>query len=68
MLKIPAKSSTPTIPSPVPKTTNYTVKSGDTLYSIARKHGITVQQIVTTNKLTNANLIKVGQVLKIPTK
>ncbi|AEB29783.1 putative polysaccharide deacetylase [Carnobacterium sp. 17-4] len=68
VLKIPAKASTPTIPNPVPTTTNYTVKSGDTLYSIAKKYGITVQQIVTANKLANANVIKVGQVLKIPTK
>lgn len=68
VLKIPAKPGTPTSPNPVPMTTNYTVKAGDTLYSISKKHGITVQQIVTANKLASANVIKVGQVLKIPSK
>ena len=47
---------------------NYKVKSGDTLYSIANKYGVKVQSIVTANKLASANVITVGQVLKIPTK
>ncbi|SDN79811.1 LysM peptidoglycan-binding domain-containing protein [Alkalicoccus daliensis] len=46
--------------------TKYTVKSGDTLYSIAKRHGVTVSQMVSANKLSNANLIRVGQVLTIP--
>lgn len=45
----------------------YVVKKGDTLYSIARAYGLSVQQLMTANKLTNANVIKIGQVLTIPT-
>ena len=45
----------------------YVVKKGDTLYSIARAYGLSVQQIMTANKLTNANVIRIGQVLTIPT-
>jgi len=46
--------------------TTYTVKSGDTLSSIAAKYGTTVSAICTLNGIKNANLIYVGQKLKIP--
>lgn len=41
----------------------YTVKSGDTLYSIAKKLGTTVSNIQSKNNLIS-NLISIGQVLK----
>ncbi|TCI52885.1 LysM peptidoglycan-binding domain-containing protein [Exiguobacterium sp. SH1S21] len=44
----------------------YTVKSGDTLYSIARTYGVTVAALAAANKITNYNLIYVGQNLIIP--
>lgn len=44
---------------------SYTVKSGDTLSSIATQHNTTVNQIVSLNSLSNPNLIYVGQVLKL---
>ncbi|MFC4682212.1 LysM peptidoglycan-binding domain-containing protein [Exiguobacterium aestuarii] len=44
----------------------YTVKSGDTLYSIARTYGVTVSALAAANNITNYNLIYVGQVLIIP--
>ena len=43
----------------------YTVKNGDTLYSIAKKYNTTVQKIINLNYLTNTNLYP-GQVLRIP--
>ena len=45
--------------------TTYTVKSGDTLYSIAKKYNTTVNAITTINNLTSNNL-SIGQTLKIP--
>ena len=45
--------------------TTYTVKSGDTLYSIARKYGITVDEIKKANNMSN-NLLSLNQVLIIP--
>ncbi|RID83688.1 peptidoglycan endopeptidase [Peribacillus asahii] len=42
----------------------YQVKSGDTLYNIAKVHNTTVQQLKTKNNLTS-DLIKPGQVLQI---
>ncbi|MGH7954202.1 MAG: LysM peptidoglycan-binding domain-containing protein, partial [Limisphaerales bacterium] len=47
--------------------TVYTVKSGDTLTKIARRHGTTVKAIVSENNLSTMQ-IKVGQKLKIPAK
>ncbi|GGC78545.1 hypothetical protein GCM10007216_06280 [Thalassobacillus devorans] len=44
----------------------YTVKAGDTLYSIAKKYNVSVSDIVAANQLANANLIQVGQKLIIP--
>lgn len=43
----------------------YIVKKGDTLYAIAKKYGVTVDEIKNLNNLTN-NIISVGQSLKIP--
>lgn len=46
-------------------TTTYTVASGDSLWSIARKYNVTVDALKSANGLTN-NIIQIGQVLKIP--
>jgi len=55
---------------PVAKTKNenpetYTVQAGETLYSIARKFGVTVDAIRKKNNLPGDNLT-VGQILSIP--
>lgn len=46
-------------------TSTYTVKSGDTLSSIAQKFGVTVDNLVEWNNISNKNLINVGQVLTV---
>ncbi len=46
-------------------TTDYTVKGGDTLGKIAYGNGINIRQLKEMNGLTS-NMIRVGQVLKIP--
>ena len=43
----------------------YTVKSGDTLYSIARKYNTTVSDLINRNNLKTSNL-SIGQKLIIP--
>ena len=45
--------------------TTYTVKSGDTLSSIASSHNTTTAALTSLNSLANPNLIYVGQVLKL---
>ena len=44
----------------------YTVKSGDTLYSIARKYNLSVDELKRLNNLTS-NSLSIGQKLKIST-
>lgn len=46
-------------------TQNYTVKKGDSLYSIANKYNTSVNTIMSLNNLSSTNL-SVGQQLKIP--
>ncbi len=44
----------------------YTVKQGETIYSIARDHAIEVSAIMEANDFDNSSIIKVGQVILIP--
>lgn len=44
----------------------YIVKPGDTLTSIAVKHGTTVAAIASLNNITNINNLSIGQLLYIP--
>ena len=51
----------------IPSTTiTYTIKLGDTLYSIAKKYDTTVDKIKQLNNLTS-NTLSIGQQLQIPT-
>ena len=45
----------------------YIVQKGDTLYSIANKYGLSVDELKKSNDLTN-NIISIGQKLIIPTE
>jgi len=45
---------------------SYTVQAGDTLFAIALRYGTTVDAIVQLNGLTNPDVLKIGQVLQIP--
>jgi LysM repeat protein len=44
----------------------YTVRPGDTLFSIALRYGVSAQTIVIANNLINPNVVYVGQTLTIP--
>lgn len=46
----------------------YTVRAGDTIVGIARKHGISSRQIIKANRLVNPNFIKVNRQLIIPSQ
>ena len=57
IVKPAAKPATPKV---------YKVKAGDTLSAIARKHNTTVATLTKLNNIKNANLIRVGQSIKLP--
>ena len=50
---------------PTSKGDYYTVKKGDSLYSIARLYDVSVEDLKTFNKLVS-NVLSIGQVLRIP--
>ncbi|ABR48975.1 Peptidoglycan-binding LysM [Alkaliphilus metalliredigens QYMF] len=54
-------------PIPCPGGILYTVQSGDTLYLIARRYGMTVAQLTIANpQLTDPNQLRVGEIICIP--
>lgn len=66
----PTPAGAPALPTqvpgqPLPEGTRYTVRSNDTLYSIALRFGVTVDAIKQANGLTS-DLIQIGQQLIIP--
>jgi LysM repeat protein len=69
VLAIAAGTTAPaaTAPSAAPAAsgTTYTVAAKDTLSGIASRFGTTTRNLMALNGITNANLIRVGQVLKL---
>lgn len=67
---LPLVSPTPDVPKILPtlrsESTQYTVKSGDTLAKIALAHQVSVSQILAVNSIANPNLISAGEVFTIP--
>lgn len=52
---------------PAPRATTYTVRRGDSLGKIARRHGVTVKALQQANGMTSGQTrIDIGQKLKIP--
>lgn len=45
----------------------YIVKSGDTVYQIARRYSVPMDDIISANQLQNPDALSVGQALVIPT-
>jgi murein DD-endopeptidase MepM/ murein hydrolase activator NlpD len=44
----------------------YTVKKGDSLFGISHKFNVSIDALITTNELSNAQYLKIGTKLKIP--
>jgi LysM repeat protein len=53
-------------PAPQASDATHTVVPGDSLGSIARKHGVRVGDLATLNNITDPAKIRVGQTLKLP--
>ena len=56
----------PTAAAAAPQSRVHTVKSGDTLWGVARQHGVTVPALAAANDLTTNSRLTVGTRLQIP--
>lgn len=61
------KSGTKSKAKAKPKATTHKVRSGDSLYKLAKRYGVSVKAIKDANNLRDSD-IKIGQKLKIPAK
>jgi lysozyme len=59
------KPETVVKPTPVVIPATYTVKSGDSLSAIADRFNVSQENLVAWNKITNPNVVNVGQVIKL---
>ena len=44
---------------------DYTIASGDTMSGIAKKFGVSMKDLLAANSLTDPNVVKVGQKIKL---
>lgn len=65
--KTAVSTSASTHPPSVDKATAkmHTVGAGDTLYSISRRYGLSVQELRSLNQLTSGSVLSVGQTLRV---
>ncbi len=62
-----ASKTTETKPNVSSKSaTSYIVQKGDTLYGIARKYNIKLNELLSLNNLDNSSTIKIGQKILVP--
>jgi LysM repeat protein len=61
----PAPAPSPA-PAPLATTGSYTIKAGDTLSSIASRHGVSLSALMTANNVSATTVIYPGQKLTIP--
>jgi len=64
----PATATPAPTPVPAPTAQQYTIKQGDTLSKVAKRFGLTLDQLLAANTETikNADKIAIGDVINIP--
>jgi LysM repeat protein len=64
----PAAAPTPATAASAQQLVDYRVVKGDTLFAIAKEHGITLQKLQEINKFSSNHVIKAGDIVKVPGK
>ncbi|WP_146067324.1 LysM peptidoglycan-binding domain-containing protein [Arthrobacter sp. SX1312] len=62
---VPAAKSAPAAPAAPAAAATYVVKPGDTLGAIASRHGVSLQSVLTANRLSMSSIIYPGQKLSL---
>lgn len=65
-LRVPATGPTPAAAVEIATNDTYRIRAGDTLWSIARRHAVSRQELMRINGLQSSSVLKVGRDLKIP--
>ena len=63
---IPAVPSAPTVDVAGPSFESYAVKKGDSLWAIAKRHNVSLNELYTANDLNKHSVLKIGQRIQIP--
>ncbi len=66
--RLPAPAAKPApapAPAAAPRPETYTVKRGDTLYSIALENGMDERELASMNNITDPSKLAIGQVLRV---
>jgi len=67
VLKVPQNTYFPNKKSSTKVAQKHKIKSGETLFTIARKHHTTIAEVQKVNGLKKNEMLKIGRVLKVPT-
>lgn len=65
----PAPAANPAAPVATPATaapSTYTVQAGDNPWTIAKKHGIALEELLKVNQIKDPKNLKIGDVMKLP--
>lgn len=63
--RTPTTTTGPAIAGPRP--TSHVIRKGETLTQIARRYGVPIESLLAANRLSNADHLRVGQRLTLPT-
>lgn len=64
-LSVPSATSNPTVSINVSEASTHTVRAGEYLSTIASQYGMTVEELIAINGVTNPRRLQIGQVLKV---
>jgi len=67
-LLLPLSIATVTAHASSVKTVKHTIKSGESLYTIAKKNHVTIKRLCEVNGISKDKVLKIGQVIKVPVK